>query len=89
MALYQITEDSLTPLAVTSFQEENLWERRDLQRLLKANIEAISPDIMVVAEEFGEWDQSGRRIDLLAVDKDANLVVVELKRTDNGGHSQA
>lgn len=88
MALYQITEDSLTPLTVTSFQEENLWERRDLQRLLKANIEAISPDIMVVAEEFGEWDQSGRRIDLLAIDRDANLVVVELKRTDNGGHME-
>ncbi len=88
MALYQITEDSLAPLAATSFQEENLWERRDLQRLLKANIEAISPDLMVIAEEFGEWDQSGRRIDLLAVDRDANLVVIELKRTDDGGHME-
>ena len=88
MALYQITEDSLRPLSATSFQQENIWERRDLQRLLKVNIEAISTDIMVIAEEFGEWDQSGRRIDLLAVDKDANLVVVELKRTDDGGHME-
>jgi len=88
MALYQITENSLRPLLTTSFQQENLWERRDLQRLLKANIGAISPNIMVIAEEFGEWDQSGRRIDLLAVDKDANLVVVELKRTDDGGHME-
>ena len=86
MALYQITEDSLRPLSATSFQQENIWERRDLQRLLKVNIEAVSSDIMVIAEEFGDWDQSGRRIDLLAVDKDANLVVVELKRTDDGGH---
>lgn len=82
MALYQITENSLRPLSTTSFQQENLWERRDLQRLLKVNIEAISSDLMVIAEEFGEWDQSGRRIDLLAVDKAANLVVIELKRTD-------
>ena len=88
MALYQITENSLLPLSTTSFQQENLWERRDLQRLLKANIEAISSDLMVIAEEFGEWDQSGRRIDLLAVDRDANLVVVELKRTDDGGHME-
>ena len=88
MALYQVTQDSLRPLSATSFQQENLWERRDLQRLLKTNIEAISPDLMVIAEEFGEWDQSGRRIDLLAVDKEANLVVLELKRTDDGGHME-
>ena len=41
---------------------------------------------MVIAEEFGEWSESGRRIDLLAVDRDANLVVIEFKRTDDGGH---
>ena len=86
MALYQFNEDSLTPLNTTSFQEEKIWERRDLQRLLKDNIGVISPNTMVIAEEFGDWDQGSRRIDLLAVDKDANLVVVELKRTDDGGH---
>lgn len=88
MPLYQITDDELSPLVSTSFQEENLWERRDLQRLLKANIEVIDADVMVIAEEFGEWSESGRRIDLLAVDKDANLVVIELKRTDDGGHME-
>lgn len=88
MALYQVTDDSLQRLSSTSFQQESLWERRDIQRLLKGNIEAISNDIMVIAEEFGEWNQSGRRIDLLAVDSDANLVVVELKRTDDGGHME-
>lgn len=88
MALYQLGENSLTPLRSTSFQDENLWERRDLQRLLKNNIQVVAQDIMVIAEEFGDWDGSGRRIDLLAVDKDANLVVVELKRTDDGGHME-
>lgn len=88
MPLYQITDGVLSPLTTTNFQRENLWERRDLQQLLKANIEAIDPNVMVIAEEFGDWDESGRRIDLLAVDKDANLVVIELKRTDDGGHME-
>ena len=88
MPLYQITDDVLSPLVSTSFQEENLWERRDLQRLLRANIEVIAADVMVIAEEFGEWSESGRRIDLLAIDKDANLVVIELKRTEDGGHME-
>jgi len=88
MPLYQIADDELTPLVSTSFQEENLWERRDLQRLLRANIKVIADDIMIIAEEFGEWSESGRRIDLLAIDKDANLIVIELKRTDDGGHME-
>ncbi len=86
MPLYQINNDSLSALPSTTFQQENLWERRDLQRLLKANIEAIGENIMVIAEEFDEWSESGRRIDLLAIDRDANLIVIELKRTDDGGH---
>lgn len=86
MPLYQVSDDALKPLESRSFQQEQIWERRDLQRLLKMNIEAIDPEIMVIAEEFGDWDESSRRIDLLAVDKEANLVVIELKRTDDGGH---
>ncbi len=48
----------------------------------------IAPDLLVVSEEFGEWDDSRRRIDLLAIDRDANLVVIELKRTEDGGHME-
>ncbi|OHU89210.1 MULTISPECIES: hypothetical protein [Pseudoalteromonas] len=88
MPLYQITNDALLELPSTSFQQESLWERRDLQRLLKVNIQAIDENVMVIAEEFGDWSESGRRIDLLAIDRDANLVVIELKRTDCGGHME-
>ncbi len=88
MALYQLSADGLNLLQPTSFQEEYIWERRDLQRLLRNNISVIANDVMVVSEEFGDWDGSDRRIDLLAVDRDANLVVIELKRTEDGGHME-
>jgi hypothetical protein len=88
MPLYQLTSSSLVRLSNTSFQDENLRERQDLQRLLKRNITVISPDTLVIAEEFGDFSDSNRRIDLLAVDKDANLVVIELKRTSDGGHME-
>ena len=48
----------------------------------------IVPDTLVVAEEFGEWEDSRRRIDLLGIDNGANLVVIELKRTEDGGHME-
>ena len=88
MAIYQITKDKLTPLTVTKFGAEGLYERKDLQRLLRDRIDVLGDDLLVVAEEFGEWDDSNRRIDLLCLDKLANLVVVELKRTDDGGHME-
>src|SRR5678815_78112 len=43
---------------------------------------------MVLCEEFGRFEESKRRIDLLALDRTANLVVVELKRTEDGGHME-
>ena len=60
-------------------------ERRDIQRLLRQQISVLDERLMVIAEEFGDWLDSSRRIDLLCIDSDANLVVVELKRTDDGG----
>ncbi len=88
MALYEITADSFEGIPQTTFGQSGLYERGDLQRLLKNQINVVLPDVIVIAEEFGEWDDSRRRIDLLAIDRDANLVVIELKRTDDGGHME-
>lgn len=88
MALYEIQPNQLLRVAETSFAVEQLKERQDLQRLLRDRVDIICPDAMILAEEFSGWDQSSRRIDLLALDKDANLVVIELKRTDDGGHME-
>jgi hypothetical protein len=88
MALYEVTSNDLSKIAQTTFDQVGLRERTDLQRLLKKQIDVILPDTLVIAEEFGEWEESKRRIDLLALDKDANLVVIELKRTEDGGHME-
>lgn len=88
MPIYALTENELVPVAATSFSAENIHERRHIQQLLKANISVLDPGLMVIAEEFGDWIDSSRRIDLLCIDTDANLVVVELKRTEDGGHME-
>ncbi|BAZ92642.1 uncharacterized protein FOKN1_0238 [Thiohalobacter thiocyanaticus] len=88
MPIYTITDQGLIPIHVTRFADEGLRERDHLQQLLRDQIEVIEPDILVISEEFGSWEDSRRRIDLLAIDKSANLVVIELKRTDTGGHME-
>lgn len=81
-------DGGLTPISETSFGAEGIYEREDIQRLLRDNIAVLGEPLFVIAEEFGEWLDSLRRIDLLCLDCDANLVVVELKRTEDGGHME-
>lgn len=88
MPIYTIGEDKLEAVAETNFATENILERNDLQRLLRAQIDIISPNTLVIAEEFGEFEGVRRRIDLLGIDTDANLIVIELKRTEDGGHME-
>lgn len=86
--IYEIGSDAIRRLEPTSYEQAGLAERADLQRMLRDQIEVVAPDVLVIAEEFGEWTESRRRIDLLGIDKEANLVVFELKRTEDGGHME-
>ena len=88
MPLFEINEHSFRELKETSFGSAGLKERADLQRLLRDQIEIVAEGVLLIAEEFSEWTESRLRIDLLGIDKDANLVVIELKRTDDGGHME-
>jgi len=88
MAIYELDADGLTLLESTTFADARVLERGDLQRVLRHQVDVIAPDTLIIAEEFGDWQESRRRVDLLGIDKDANLVVIELKRTEDGGHME-
>ena len=88
MPLYEVTEDGLKRQAVAGFAALGMYERADLQRLLRDDISALDEGLLVISEEFGAWEDARRRIDLLALDKQGRLVVIELKRTDDGGHME-
>ena len=88
MPLYEMTPDSFRPISQSSFADMKVRERDDLQRLLLTQINVLGDDLYVLTEEFGDWNDSRCRIDLLAIDPQANLVVIELKRTNDGGHME-
>lgn len=88
MPLYEVTPTGLKKQSVASFQVLGMQERAHIQALLRDDISGIGDDLLVLAEEFGEWEDARRRIDLLAIDREARLVVIELKRTEDGGHME-
>ena len=83
MPVYKITEEDFEPLDRTSFEVEKLMERGDMQRRLRDRPEMLEKGLYILAEEYGNWEESNRRIDLLALDGEGRLVVVELKRSDS------
>src|ERR1039458_10420397 len=88
MPLYELTHDDLTKVPRTTLHDQLFREREDLQRLLKTRIAVIGEDMLVLAEEFSQWEDSRRRVDLLALDRSGSLGVIELKRTEDGGHME-
>ena len=82
MSLYSIddTGDSLSEIPETSLSGEGKQERHDLQHWLRDYPDVLEDGLFVLAEEYGDWAESGRRIDILALDERRRLVVVELKR---------
>ena len=88
MAIYKMSEDKkeLVKVVPTSFGEQGVLERADLQRLLRDQPGVLEEGLLIISEEFGRWQDSNRRIDLLGLDAQGRLVVVELKRGDTGQH---
>lgn len=84
MALYHVdeTDGSLSEIPETSLSGEGMRERGDLQRWLRDFPGALEPDLFVLTEEYSDWEDGNRSIDLLALDGEGRLVVIELKRDE-------
>ena len=86
MAIFKFDNNNFEKVEQTQFSSEGILERQHIQNALKKQIDVIAPDILIVSEEFSEWSDSKRRIDLPGVDRLGNIVVIELKRTQTGEH---
>ena len=85
MAIYKIkgNNEKLVKVDTTSLGQEDVWER-ELQRMLRDRPEVLEDELLIISEEFGNWQDAKRRIDLLGLDAAGRLVVIELKRGYTG-----
>jgi Endonuclease NucS len=77
-----IKNKQLIELTPTSFSSLGLKERFDIQEWIEKSPTILGEELLVIGKET--ILSSGKRLDLLCVDKNAALVVVELKRDDSG-----
>ena len=79
-----IENKKLLPLTQAKFSELGLLERFDLQEWIEQSPAILGEDLLIIAKEL--FLPSGIRLDLLAIDKTANLVIIEIKRDDSGSN---
>lgn len=74
----------LTPVKTKTFSELGFTERKHLQEWLAHEPSALGEELLVIQKEFDGFDDTRERLDLLALDKDGNLVIIENKLDDSG-----
>ena len=58
MTLLELTDArTLEAVESTSFADAGVYERADLQRALRERIDVLGEDLLVVSEEFGDFEQ--------------------------------
>jgi len=72
----------LIEIPITAFSTLNLKERFDIQEWISGTPKILGEELLIIAKELILL--SGKRLDLLAIDKQGALVVIELKRDDSG-----
>lgn len=77
-----IENKKLIKLSPTKFSILQLKERYDVEEWIEKTPEIIGEELLIIYKEL--MLPSRIRLDLLAIDKKANLVVIELKRDDSG-----
>ena len=84
--MYQInaTTNELIELSAKRFAELGFKEREHLQEWLAKCPTALGEDLLIIQKEFDGFDDTRERLDLLALDKDGNLVLIENKLDDSG-----
>jgi len=58
----------------------DVLERQDLQEWIIERPEILNEDLLILTAEYGGFEQTWDRLDLLALDRTGRLVVIELKR---------
>lgn len=84
--MYIIDKDNNKLLKVEkkTFKSLGLDERHNLQEWIANEPSSLGEDLLIIQKEFDGFADTKERLDLLAIDKTGNLVVIENKLDDSG-----
>ncbi|CDN32312.1 putative inner membrane protein [Mucinivorans hirudinis] len=86
MSMYVIDEEtnSISKIRKCSFKDLNYGEREHLQEWIAKEPNSLGEELLIIQKEFSGFSETNERLDLLALDKFGNLVIIENKLDDSG-----
>ena len=84
--MFKLNKDNNTieEIKEAEFKDLGFLERKNIQEWIISNPKILEEDVLIITKEFADFDGTQERFDLLALDKEGNLVVIENKRDDSG-----
>jgi len=77
-------KNKIDEIKSSSFTDLGFREREHLQEWIESNSVVFGEELLIIQKEFDGFGDTKERLDLLAMDKQGNLVVIENKLDDSG-----
>ena len=77
-------DNQLVRLEEKKLADSGVYEREHLQEWLAQMPEALGEELLIIQKEFDGFADTNERLDLLALDKEGQLVIIENKLDDSG-----
>ena len=84
MYLINQEDNDIEPIKEITFKSAGFKERPHLQEWIAKHPECLGEELLIIQKEFAGFSDTHERLDLLALDKKGNLVVIENKLDDTG-----
>ena len=81
-----LTTKKLSDVDEVRFSDIHCRERYDLQEWIVSKPSILGEDLLIIQKEFDGFEGTRERLDLLALDKKGNLVIIENKTDDSGNN---
>lgn len=82
--MFRISEDrrSIETLEERSLADMNCKETESIHEWIRKEPSCLGENLLIIQSHFSDFSESNQELDLLALDKDGNLVIIEIKRDD-------
>lgn len=84
MFLIDKNNNNIKKISEKTFSELGFKERENLQEWIAKDPNVLGEELLIIQKEFDGFSDTRERLDLLALDKQGNLVIIENKLDDSG-----
>lgn len=84
MYLVDNENNNIVKIESKTFSELGYREREHLQEWIAKNPSCFGEELLIIQKEFDGFADTSERLDLLALDKQGNIVIIENKLDDSG-----